>query len=346
VSQHQDEPWLQDLWYFALPGRAVKRGAMRHKTVLDQPILFGRAEDGIAFALRDICPHRGIPLRYGTFDGCEVECCYHGWRFATDGTCTSIPSLAEGQSLNLSRIKVRRYALREVQGNLWIYMGEDDAPASEPPRVPDIGDRAGDIVESMVFPCSIDDAVVGLMDPAHGPFVHRSWWWRTRRSIHEKAKAFAPSPFGFTMTRHRPSRNSFAYKLLGGVPETEIRFTLPGVRIEHIRAGRHVVCGLTAVTPLAPGRTEVNHVIYWTVPWLTALKPLLRPFARAFLGQDRHVVEMQQEGLMHDPPLMLINDADTQARWYHQIKKEFAQSRAEGRPFVNPVKDTVLRWRS
>ncbi|MFO0997627.1 MAG: aromatic ring-hydroxylating dioxygenase subunit alpha [Alphaproteobacteria bacterium] len=346
MSQRQDGSWLQDLWYFALPGRAVARGGMHPKTLLGQPILFGRAADGTPFALRDICPHRGIPLRHGRFDGREIECCYHGWRFATDGVCTAIPSLAEGQHLNLDRIKVRRYPVREVHGNLWIYMGEDGTPDSDPPRLPDIEDRPGDLVESMVFPCTIDDAVVGLMDPAHGPFVHRSWWWRTRRSIHEKAKAFAPSPLGFTMTRHRPSRNSFAYKLLGSVPETEIRFTLPGVRIEHIRAGRHVVCGLTAVTPLTEGQTEVNHVIYWTVPWLTALRPVLRPFARAFLGQDRRVVEMQQEGLRHDPPLMLINDADTQARWYHQLKREFAQSRAGGRPFVNPVKDTVLRWRS
>ena len=103
-------------------------------------------------------------------------------------------------------------------------------------------------------PCAsraaIDHAVVGLMDPAHGPFVHRAWWWRSRRSIHEKAKAFAPSPCGFTMSRHAPSSNSRAYRLLGGAPETEISFRLPSVRIEQIRAGRHAVANLTAITPI------------------------------------------------------------------------------------------------
>ena len=93
------------------------------------------------------------------------------------------------------------------------------------------------------------------------------------------------------MVRHRPSSNSRAYKVLGGTPETEIRFQLPGVRIEHVQAGRHRFCGLTAVTPIDSERTAVNHVIYWTMPWLTPLKPLLRPFARAFLEQDRRVVE-------------------------------------------------------
>jgi hypothetical protein len=55
---------------------------------------------------------------------------------------------------------------------------------------------------------------------------------------------------------------------------------------------------------------------------------------------------MQQKGLRHDPPLMLINDADTQARWYLRLKAEYQRARAENRDFVNPVKDRVLRWRS
>jgi hypothetical protein len=57
-------------------------------------------------------------------------------------------------------------------------------------------------------------------------------------------------------------------------------------------------------------------------------------------------VVLQQQGLRHDPTLMLIKDADTQARWYYQLKNEYGRARAEARPFVNPVKDTVLRWRS
>jgi len=28
---------------------------------------------------------------------------------------------------------------------------------------------------------------------AHGPFVHQAWYWRSRGSIHEKTKRFAPS---------------------------------------------------------------------------------------------------------------------------------------------------------
>ena len=50
------------------------------------------------------------------------------------------------------------------------------------------------------LPCSVDHGIIGLMDPAHGPFVHQAWWWRTRRSIREKAKQFEPIPNGFRMS--------------------------------------------------------------------------------------------------------------------------------------------------
>ena len=76
------------------------------------------------------------------------------------------------------------------------------------------------------------------------------------------------------------------------------------------------------------------------------LKPLLRPFVRAFLDQDRDIMTKQQEGLRFQPLLSLVGDADQQARWYHRLKLEYVRARAEGRPFENPVKDRVLRWRS
>lgn len=337
---------LRDVWYFALPGFRLPAGTMVGKTILDEPILFGRDGAGQVFALKDICPHRGIPLSCGGFDGKEVECRYHGWRFRPTGACAAIPSLVPDQEMDLTRIEVPAYPVREVQGNIWVFIGEDQQAAPEIPLLPDIGDRGADLHEEFLFPAPIDHAVIGLMDPAHGPFVHRGWWWRTAASIHEKAKAFGPSPWGFTMLRHAPSRNSRAYRILGGERSTEISFRLPGVRIEHIKAGRHTLINLTAITPVSAAETEVHHLIYWTLPWLSLVKPLLRPVVRMFLNQDRRVVVQQQRGLKHNPSLLLINDADTQAKWYYRLKQEYVRSRAEKRPFENPVTERVLRWRS
>jgi phenylpropionate dioxygenase-like ring-hydroxylating dioxygenase large terminal subunit len=337
---------LREAWYYAVPSRALRRGHALSRTMLGEPVLVGRDRDGAVFALRDICPHRGMPLSEGRFDGAEIECCYHGWRFATDGRCTAIPSLVAGQKFDLGHGSVARYPACETQGNIWVYFGGD--PAGAPP-VPCLDDFAADarpgIVETVRFDAAIDHAVVGLMDPAHGPFVHRAWWWRGAHSAHEKAKAFAPSDWGFTMSRHAPSSNSRAYKLLGG-SETEIAFRLPSVRIERVEAGRLILCNLTAITPVDERTTEIHHCWYWNAPWLGVLKPLARPFIRAFLHQDGEIMARQQKGLKFDPVLSLIDDADTQARWYYMLKREYHHARAENRPFENPVKPRTLRWRS
>jgi phenylpropionate dioxygenase-like ring-hydroxylating dioxygenase large terminal subunit len=309
--------------------------------------VLGRDRSGAVFALRDICPHRGMPLSAGHFDGQEIECCYHGWRFRSDGRCTAIPSLVNGQSLDLSKVGVPRYPACEAQGNIWVYFGDDPGRAPEVPQIEGFAEsEAPRLVETIRFGAAIDDCVVGLMDPAHGPFVHRAWWWRSRHSVHEKAKEFVPSAWGFTMSRHMPSSNSRAYRLLGGTPETEIAFRLPSLRIEEIRAARYRVTNVTALTPIDDETTEVNHCIYWNMPWLSAMKPLLRPYVRAFLRQDRDIMERQQQGLRYEPVLSLIDDADTQARWYYRLKQEYRRARAEARAFENPVKPRTLRWRS
>jgi phenylpropionate dioxygenase-like ring-hydroxylating dioxygenase large terminal subunit len=337
---------LREAWYYACPSARLKPGQMRAKVMLGEPLLIGRDADGSVFALRDICPHRGMPLSAGRFDAGQIECCYHGWRFDTAGRCTLIPALVAGQSFPLQRVRLQSYPTHEVQGNIWVFFGTDPAAAPPVPVLEGLADATPRLVETVAFAAAIDHAVVGLMDPAHGPFVHRAWWWRSRRSIHAKAKAFAPAPWGFAMTRHAPSANSRGYRLLGGSPETEIVFRLPAVRIEHIRSGRHAVCNLTAITPIDNQTSEINHCIYWTAPWLSALKPLLRPYVRAFLHQDRRIMERQRQGLRWNPPLMLIDDADTQAKWYYRLKREYRRARAESRPFENPIEPRTLRWRS
>ncbi|WP_409432430.1 Rieske 2Fe-2S domain-containing protein [Litorimonas sp. RW-G-Af-16] len=339
-----------DIWYFAGLSNDVARGQLVRREIAGEPITLGRNEDGTVFAMRDVCPHRAAPLSSGCLKSGTVECPYHGWRFGIeDGACQEIPALCEGQNMDTQKIKVRIFPTQENGALIWVYIAADKRfaghPKISPPAFPFATGRAV-IDDNLTLNCHVGHAVIGLMDPAHGPYVHRQWWWRSEHSIHEKSKAFEPRERGFAMASHSPSSNSFAYKLLGGKPITEIAFQLPGIRTEEIKVGDKTVLSFTAVTPIDATHTQIRQIFFSDHLAFKMLKPIIASGARKFLRQDADMVDLQQMGLRHDPTLMLIEDADTQAKWYHQLKREWAKSRAEGREFKNPVKAKILRWRS
>jgi phenylpropionate dioxygenase-like ring-hydroxylating dioxygenase large terminal subunit len=313
--------------------------------LLGEPVLLGRMRDGNAFAMRDICPHRGVPLSAGKILAENtVECPYHGWRFRRDGVCSAIPSLVDGQDFAPDKIRVRHYPVREQDGLLWVYVAaKNEAPSIEPPRV-----HAPNAVprwhEAQSFPCDIDHAVIGLMDPAHGPYVHNHWWWN--RTPRVKEKHYVPLPMGFVMTAHKPTKA--AYSLLGNVT-TEITFELPSTRFEIIKGtllGRvFTIIGLTVCTPRDDERTDVIQVFYWP-GWLFFIRPFFMALGPTFIGDDRKIVELQREGLKFNPNLMLIQDSDQPAIWYHRVKKAWAEAQESGGAFVNPMRERTLRWRS
>lgn len=342
---------LRNFWYLALSGAQLARGRTVATTLLGEPLLIGRTNANEVFALRDICPHRGIPLRHGTFDGEEVTCCYHGWRFAPDGRCTAIPSLVDGQNLHTERIRAGSFPCREVQGNIWVFVPEgrtpDDDKLPPVPEIPGFGNAAPRVTISSSFPCHADHAAFGLMDPTHAAFVHTSWWWKGKADrLKNKEKHFEPAPLGWKMARHPVPSANRAYRLLGSNVTTELVYALPGIRTELVEGDRHKLVSLTAITPVDEASTVVHQCLYWTMDWLRPFTPIVRNLARTFLEQDRRVVVLQQEGLARNPNLILIDDADTQAKWYARLKAEWIAAAAEGRPFANPVEATTLRWRS
>jgi phenylpropionate dioxygenase-like ring-hydroxylating dioxygenase large terminal subunit len=257
----------------------------------------------------------------------------------------------EQDSLDIQRIQVKSYPCQEVQGNIWVYFAADPkSSGGELPPVPEIPvfgiDEPG-VSETIHFACHIDQAVIGLMDPAHGPYIHNAWWWRSGpRQFRVKEKQYEPIPMGFRLVPYEMPVSAKPYKLLGQKVSIEISFQLPSFRVEILRGDRHQACLLTTLTPIDDTQCEAHQTIYWTVPRTGFLKPLIRYLTRQFLAQDRDVVIQQQEGLAYNPSLMLIDDADTQAKWYFRLKQEHESALQENRPFHNPIEPRMLRWRS
>jgi phenylpropionate dioxygenase-like ring-hydroxylating dioxygenase large terminal subunit len=357
VLPSQDVGFLWDFWYPALRSSEIRGRKLVTAMLLEVPLVLGRTSDGRAFAMRDACPHRGIPLSYGRFDGQAVECSYHGWKFdACTGRCLEIPSLASQDKLRVDRIFAGHYPCAEHDGYVWVYM---TAPGSrtpenvpEAPRLPVFSEKYKITRLSCELPSHVDQGIIGLMDPAHGPFVHQSWYWRSRRSIHEKEKRFEPILNGFRMSRHEPSSNSAPYKLLryfsGEATTTMIDFVLPNMRLEETRSGHLWFSSRATVTPVRRDLCRIDFVAAWNlVRWMPLVVPIFRAFAKKFLRQDQETMIRQAEGLKHNPHLMLIDDADRPAKWYFALKANLLESRASGAPMVHPMAGPVtLHWRS
>ncbi|HVG27160.1 MAG TPA: Rieske 2Fe-2S domain-containing protein [Acidobacteriaceae bacterium] len=354
-------------WYPALRADSLGRKDTALATLLGIPLLLGRKRDGTLFALRDLCPHRGIPLSAGWFDGETVQCKYHGWRFEPcSGRCEEIPSLTSHDHLEPTKIFANAFPVAERDGYAWVYIPAPGAGRLDPevlsalppvPELPKFGQPGGRFRSahlSAELPCNVDHGIIGLMDPAHGPFVHRAWWWRSAASIHEKTKRFEPivSPTqpvlndGFRMSPHAPSSNSAPYKLLGR-PVTTIDFTLPNRRVETIVAEKdgkqRWFSSLTTVTPVTPSTCRIDVVAAWNIGYFVPfITPLVKIFGGRFVDQDRQTMVEQARGLRSNPGLMLIDDADKPAKWYFALKQRRLTGRGD-HPLQGPVE---LHWRS
>jgi phenylpropionate dioxygenase-like ring-hydroxylating dioxygenase large terminal subunit len=346
---------LKDLWYFAAASAELRPGAMSRREILGEPVLLGRTQGGQAFALRDICPHRAVPLSAGrqVLEGGEptVECPYHGWRYRTgDGVCALIPSLVDGQDYDPARIRVRAYPVHEANGLVLVYVAADPRFAGAPPSAPDFGlaQALPKFTVESIFAAHMDNAVVGLMDPAHVPYVHNQWWWRPPSAGKKlKVKQFEPRERGWAIARHKPSNSKLYAWLFGGDVTTEISFMLPGYRWEVVENERARFLTLTCLTPVNEAATRITQITYWqNAPLVELARPFLIPGFKQFLEQDGRMVDLQNEGLRYTESMLWIDDIDVQAKWYQRLKREWEKSREEGRAFANPLEPATLKWMS
>lgn len=352
-APESDAGFLWDFWYPALRSTEITGRNLATAMLLEVPLVLGRTAEGVPFAMRDSCPHRGIPLSYGRFDGRAVECSYHGWKFEPcSGQCVEIPSLTSQDKLKVERIFAGHYPCEERDGYFWVYMNSPGTrSAGATPSAPQLSvfsEKYRSTHLACELPSHVDHGIIGLMDPAHGPFVHQSWYWRSRQSIHEKEKKFEPIPNGFRMSPHTPSSNSAPYRLLqkytGEPVTTTIDFVLPNLRTEEIRSGKLWFSSRATVTPVRRDLCRIDFVAAWN---LLLPVPIFRIFAKKFLRQDQHTMIQQAEGLKHNPRLMLIDDADRPAKWYFGLKANLLESRRTGAPMVHPMNGPVsLCWKS
>ena len=125
----------------------------------------------------DVCPHRLVPLSEGRInnDGL-LECPYHGWSFAGDGQCRSIPQAEDNSRSEGRRSRCASLPTASGQGLLFVWMGAPDAAdPSELPLVPILDENPESWTIQDTFRDLPMDAVTlleNVLDVSHVPFTH------------------------------------------------------------------------------------------------------------------------------------------------------------------------------
>lgn len=123
--------FLRNAWYVAAWDYEITREPLA-RTLLNEPIVLWRAQDGAPVALHDRCCHRHAPLSAGKIVGDRIRCGYHGLMFDPGGVCVEVPS----QTLVPPGAAVRAYPVVERNRWIWIWMGE--AERADADLIPDV----------------------------------------------------------------------------------------------------------------------------------------------------------------------------------------------------------------
>jgi phenylpropionate dioxygenase-like ring-hydroxylating dioxygenase large terminal subunit len=111
---------VRNAWYVAATAGELRPGVPLARTLLGEPMVLFRGSDGKPAALNDRCPHRKYALSRGQVIDGEIECGYHGARFAASGACTLIP----GQDHIPGRFGARCYRVEERHRLVWLWGGD------------------------------------------------------------------------------------------------------------------------------------------------------------------------------------------------------------------------------
>ncbi len=282
----------KQFWLPIFRSEAVEAGGKPERIeLLGEKYILWRAEDNRLGFFDEACPHRLASLALGRNEDCALTCIYHGWKFGVDGKVIDLPS--EPEHLRKKRaemVKLKHFAVREVNGIVWVFLGDQDNIPSFP---------------EFEFNLLKPEQVLGLraevngnwlptleagIDPAHLNFLHNGHTEKIDKD--DKMADWA------LIEKHTPE-----YKF----KTTEYGFTEAAIRrpddgTVYIRK-RHVILPFLAFVPFQKGMTHLaiasipvndKRCIHWIINYTEA---------------DNIVEEIaRQTKLSEDAPMINLNN--------------------------------------
>lgn len=170
---HTTDRFIRNIWYCAMWGQDLPAGKLVSRTILNEPIVFYRKEDGSVAAITDRCSHRFAQLSMGKLmPGDRIQCIYHGLEFGADGQCVKNP---HGNCAIPAAAHLRGYTVVERHSLIWIWMGTREPDASTIPDYGCLDNRAPLHITKpgyLKVNANYELVVDNLLDLSHTSYVH------------------------------------------------------------------------------------------------------------------------------------------------------------------------------
>jgi choline monooxygenase len=111
-----------------LAGRADQVGAPGEfftTVIAGEPILVDRGSDGVVRAMSNVCRHRAGPVARGSGQRPVLQCGYHGWTYALDGTLLTTPDMEGIRDFDRAACRLPQFRVETWLGLLFVNLDPD-----------------------------------------------------------------------------------------------------------------------------------------------------------------------------------------------------------------------------
>src|SRR5215204_6986896 len=140
--------------------------------LLGEDLVLYRDKQGRYGLITEQCPHRRASLAFGIPTNDGIRCPYHGWAFGHDGQCLEQPNEPEKSAFK-NKVKTPAYAVEEMGGVFWAYMGPPESKPLLPQLDGFVAEGTVRMLGSAIIPCNWLQIMENSLDPVHTEWLHR-----------------------------------------------------------------------------------------------------------------------------------------------------------------------------
>ncbi|HCR48335.1 MAG TPA: hypothetical protein DIW24_01815 [Bacteroidetes bacterium] len=302
----------------------VKPGHFTRVWQADIPLFLTRIE-GRVVGYEDFCPHRGAPLSQGKiWDGREVECPYHGWRFGLEtGENTFVPVKNAHRPCALKPIP-----LLEAYDLVW-------HQADKTAVLPALSDKKPLLFKTGIIQATLVNVAENFLEGSHTHFVHKGYIRTSQAKRQAITAEFYPHPDGFAVHYQPEPPKGLLTKVLPQKFRTlrpVASYVHPHVTVlSYFDVSGHCRARFEGILKTEQAATRFFARIFLDLGGLTPLvSGLASHFFTKIIRQDQDILERQAQNLKRFPLTRFVSD-ETDAvgqqlfAWIHnpaQIKTE------------------------